>query len=119
MPARERRGRGAVSSAVAHDLLAAIERRMEVSRRAEALLGERASFLLIRHGKVMAGPNVGKYMSGLSSEELLDLVERVGRGETVPVHLMHRHRKGCYEASSLRMSKEGLVMVFQDREVLA
>lgn len=101
------------------ELLAAIERRMDVVRRAKELLGERASFLLLRHGKVMTGPNVGKYMSVLASSELLDLVERLARGETVSVHLMHRHGSGCYEASSLRMSNEGLVMVFPDREVLA
>jgi len=91
----------------------------EVRREAERTIGERAWFLLSCYGKVMAGPDSGTYVSGLACAEQLDLVHRLQSGETVPVHLMHRHRSGNYEASALRWTPISLVMVFSDREVLA
>ena len=94
-------------------------RLIEVRREAEMLLGERSWFLLSCYGKLMDGPQVGSYVSGLSYEDQLDLIHRLVRGETVDVHLMHRHRSGNYEASSLRWSKDGLVMVFGDRVIRA
>jgi hypothetical protein len=92
---------------------------LEVHLEAERLLGERSWSLLSGYGKLMDGPAAGSYVSGIASDAQLELVHRLVRGETIPVHLMHRHRSGNYEASSLRWSQRGLVMVFRDREVLA
>jgi hypothetical protein len=47
------------------------------------------------------------------------LVRRLAQGETVLVHLMHRHRSGSYEASSLRFGDGILIQVFADREQAA
>lgn len=93
--------------------------RIEVRRAAENLIGERAWFLLSQYGKLMDGPRAGSYVSGIAADAQLELVRRLAIGETVSVHLMHRHRSGNYDASSLRWSPGGLVMVFRDREVLA
>lgn len=91
-------------------------RLVEVRLEAECLLGERSWFLLSCYGKLMDGPRAGSYVSGIPSEVQIDIVHRLVRGETIHVHLMHRHRSGHYEASSLRWSQHGLVMVFRDRE---
>ena len=82
-------------------------------------MGEREWRLLTCYGKLMEGPLAGSYVSSLAGEEQLKLVRRLRSGETVPVHLMHRHRSGDYWASSLRWTPSGLVMVFSDREVPA
>jgi len=94
-------------------------RYIAVHLEAQSLLGERSWFLLSCYGKLMDGPFAGSYVSGIASNAQLELVHRLARGETIPVHLMHRHRSGNYEASSLRWSQSGLVMVFRDREVPA
>ena len=93
--------------------------RLEVHRKAEYLIGSRSWFLLSCYGKLMDGPHAGSYVSGISFEEQLELLHRLVRGETVPVHLMHRHKSGHYEASSLRWSRGDLWMVFCDRQVIA
>jgi hypothetical protein len=67
----------------------------------------------------MDGPSSGQYVSGLSAEAQLQVVQRLVAGETVHIHLMHRHRSGNYEVSSLRWNGSLLVMVFKDRERLA
>lgn len=92
---------------------------VEVRREAETLLGARSWFLLSRYGKLMDGPLAGTYVSGIACGEQLELVHRLARGEVVSVHLMHRHRPGNHEASSLRWSRGRLFMVFRDREALA
>lgn len=92
-------------------------RLIEVHAEAERLLGLRSWFLLSCYGKLMDGPDAGSYVSGIAYDDQLELVRRLVEGETVSVHLMHRHRSGHYEASSLRWSPAGLVMVFRDREV--
>jgi hypothetical protein len=94
-------------------------RYIEVRREAESVIGERAWLLLTCYGKLMAGPRSGSYVGALAGEEQLKLVRRLQSGETVPVHLMHRHRSGDYRASSLRWTPSGLVMVYSDREVPA
>lgn len=94
-------------------------RYIEVRREAERAIGERAWMLLTCYGKLMAGPHSGSYVSALAGEEQLELVRRLQSGETVPVHLMHRHRSEDYRTSSLRWTPTGLVMVFSDREVPA
>jgi hypothetical protein len=43
------------------------------------------------------------------------LVQRLLAGDTVEVHLLHRHRSGNYESSSLRWTDGQLVMVFGAR----
>jgi len=86
---------------------------------AQGSIGERAWMLLTCYGKFMAPPHSGRYVSALPYEEQLQLVRRLQSGETVPVHLMHRHRSGNYRASSLRWTPAGLVMVFSDYELPA
>jgi hypothetical protein len=93
--------------------------RLEIHRKAEHLLGSRPWFLLSCYGKLMDGPHAGSYVSALSAQEQLELLHRLVRGETVPVHLMHRHKSGHYEMSSLRWSQGELWMVFRDRKVIA
>jgi hypothetical protein len=92
---------------------------IEVRRIAEGLIGEQAWSLLSSYGKFMDGPYSGSYVGGVPVAAQRALVDRLARGETVPVHLVHRHRSGCYESSSLRWSQGALVMVYLDREVPA
>lgn len=97
------------------DELAAFKQRLDLRRKGEQVLGRREWSLLTRYGKVMDGPHAGSYVSGLPAPAQLALLHCLLRGETVAVHLMHRHKSGCSEASSLRMSSAGLLMVFLDR----
>lgn len=97
----------------------ALLRLAEFRREAIRLLGGRTWRLLSRYGKLMEGPHAGSYVSGLPGPEQMALVRRLLSGETVPVHLMHRHHPGSFESSSLRWGSTGLVMVYDDREVLA
>ncbi len=64
----------------------------------------------------MFGPSAGLYISGLPVEPRLELALLLLVGQTIDVHLMHKHRSGHYEASSLRMHDGQLIMVFDDRE---
>lgn len=105
----------AVERAGGPDLL----RHIEVRREAERIIGERSWLLLTCYGKLMAGPRSGSYVSALAYDDQLEFVRRLQCGETVPVHLMHRHRSGDYRSSSLRWTPSGLVMVYPDREVPA
>lgn len=104
-----------VDSSPATSLLRLAEFRREAIR----LLGGRAWRLFSRYGKLMEGPDAGSYVSGLPGHEQMALLQRLLSGETVPVHLMHRHRPGDFESSSVRWGSTGLVMVYDDREVLA
>jgi hypothetical protein len=92
------------------------ERQIEVRREAERVLGARAWSMLSCYGKLMSGPKAGSYVSGLAFNDQNEIVRRLANGETVPVHLMHKHQSGCYQSSSLRWSRDGFVMVFADRE---
>ena len=93
------------------------QRHIEVRLEAEGLIGKRACALLCSYGRLMGGPHTGLYVSGVPFAVQLDLVQRLKRGETVSVHLMHRHVSGNYESSALRWSQSsGLVMVFRDRD---
>jgi len=92
------------------------QRRVAVKLEAEGLIGSQAWSLLSSYGRVMSGPHSGSYVSGVPFAVQLDLVHRLTSGETVPVHLMHRHRSGA-ESSWLRWSPgTGFVMMFRDRE---
>lgn len=86
---------------------------------AERTLGGRAWWLLSSYGRLMSGPNSGQYVSGIAAIEARQIVDALATGETVPIHLMHRHRSGCYESSSLAFVNGSLVMRFPDREELA
>ena len=93
------------------------QRHIAVRLEAEGLIGKRPWALLSTYGRLMGGPHGGLYVSGIPYADQLDLVHRLSRGETVSVHLMHRHKSGNYESSSLRWSQSGgLVMVFNDRD---
>jgi len=97
----------------------ALRQYMQYRAEGERLLGDRAWFLLESYGKLMDGPHSGSYVSALPGKEKLDLARRLVAGETIYVHLMHRHRSGNYEASSLRLVDGKLVMVFRDRVRIA
>lgn len=101
------------------DFRTAVWRHIELRTQAQALLGQRALSLLESYGKFMEGPRSGFYVSAASGEELLAIAKRLHDGQTLPIHLMHRHRSGDYEPSSLRWTDGRFVMVFADREQLA
>lgn len=82
-------------------------------------LGERNWSLLQSFGRLMTGRYSGLYVSGIPPQEALSIVEALTRGETVPVHLMHRHRSGDCESSNLRLVGKRFVMSFADRDELA
>jgi hypothetical protein len=92
---------------------------LELKCEAEHVLGERAWSLLCTYGRLMSGPHSGSYVSGVPFAVQREIVRRLAAGETLPVHLMHRHRSGHYESSSLRWTQGELIMVFADREVRA
>ncbi|HSI49170.1 MAG TPA: hypothetical protein VLA61_12935 [Ideonella sp.] len=95
----------------------ALRQSLHVYRETERLLGARARALLSGYGRLMSGPFHGRYVSGIPFAHQLELVHQLTRGETIPVHLMHRHVSGNYESSLLRWSQaDGLVMVFHDCE---
>lgn len=99
--------------------LEALRRSMKLRMQAERLLGEKAWFLVESYGKLMDGPDSGRYVSALKGEGKLDIAKRLVAGQLVTVHLMHRHRSGNHEVSSLRLRDGQLLMVFKDREELA
>lgn len=89
--------------------------RIELQRYAEGLLGKRGWFLLRNYGRLMSGPDSGRYVSGLPAHDAREIVDALVRGETVEVHLMHRHVSGNYESSQLRLRNGRLEMLFADR----
>lgn len=96
------------------------EEQLRVAAHGGQVLGAQQWSLLRRFGKCMAGPpHSGLYVSGLPFAEVHRLLDALAAGETVPIHLMHRHRSGHYERSSLRLHQGVLVMVYADREVPA
>lgn len=100
-----------------HATLATFGQRLLVTRLAKRLLGRRSWSLLSCYGRLMTGPHSGSYVSGVPFALQRELIHRLASGETVPVHLMHKHVSGSSESSSLRWSRDGgFVMVFPDRE---
>lgn len=95
-----------------------LEEFVALHKTASASLGERNWWLLQSFGRLMNGPYSGSNVSGLPLQDALALVGRLNRGESVPVHLMHRHRSGNYESSRLRLVGRRLVMSFDDRDEL-
>ena len=92
---------------------------LELQRYAETVLGSRAWTLLRSYGKLMSGPFAGVYVSGLPTDLAFEIVDALAQGQTIHVHLMHRHKSGKSEISSLRLLDGKLVMQFLAREELA
>jgi hypothetical protein len=87
--------------------------------RAERVLGPVAWLMLSRFGRVTSGRFTGRYVSGLPVSVAEGLVMALARGETVQVHLMHRHVSGTAARpplSSLRFRDGRLVMVVAQHE---
>jgi hypothetical protein len=97
----------------------AFEEQLEMYRYAEKVLGSKAWHLLVGYGRVMTGPYVGQYVSGLPTEVTRELVELLVDGKELHVHLMHRHVSGIYESSRTRYDGSKLWMLFADRSELA
>jgi hypothetical protein len=87
----------------------------QLSQEGQALLGETGWTLLRAYGRVMSGKFTGQYVSGLPVDEVRSLLRALQRGQRVPVHLMHRHRSGNYESSSLSLSDGRLLMHYGSR----
>lgn len=85
----------------------------------ERSLGPAAWRLVSRYGRLTSGVFSGRYVSGLPVSAAEALVFALERGETVPVHLMHRHVSGAAARpplSSLRFRDGRLVMVVAEHE---
>jgi hypothetical protein len=108
---RELCGHGASSET----LMDFARERHRLTQDAEALLGPAGWALLRTYGRLMSGRFSGRYISGLPDAEVRALLNALERGEKIPVHLMHRHRSGCYESSRLSLTEGHLVMHFPDR----
>jgi hypothetical protein len=93
------------------------EARTRVAAHGEQVLGSQQWALLCTYGKCMGGSHSGLYVSGLPYAEVHRMLDALATGETIAVHLMHRHRSGDYERSSLRLRQGVLIMVYPDREV--
>ena len=91
----------------------------ELCRYAKTVLGVRGWSLLRGYGKMMHGLHSGEYVSALPFATTGALIDALARGDEVDVHLMHRHRSGNYESSTLRLVGGVLVMQFSDRDELA
>lgn len=89
--------------------------RQRLTEEGEALLGHSGWSLLRTYGRMMSGSYSGQYVSGLPSAEVRALLHALQRGQRIPVHLMHRHRSGCYEASWLSLCEGRLMMHYTDR----
>lgn len=100
---------------------AAVMADARVQAYAIAVLGRQQWSALRAFGKCMAGPPYGGlYISGLPVRQVYKLLRSLAAGETVAVHLMHRHRSGDYARSSLRLGPgRVLLMVYAGREVPA
>ena len=97
----------------------ALRKWLAMYKSAGAALGDRNWRLLCSYGRVMCGPHGGLYVSGIPMPAAQAFIAALLRGEEIPVHLMHRHRSGNYESSSLRLVDGQLVMRFDDRTELA
>lgn len=101
----------------------ALLRSARCSARLDALaieaMGARNWSLVSRYGRVMDGEHSGRYCSALPHRYALKLVRALAGGDSVPVHLMHRHVSGCYESSRLLLRAERLWMLYDDRSEVA
>ena len=92
---------------------------LRVRAHAKTVLGVQQAQLLWAYGRIMSGPHNGRYVSGLPPAAARALVDALTHGREVDVHLMHRHRSGVYESSTLRWAAGKFVMRFADREEVA
>lgn len=81
----------------------------------EGILGPSGWALLRRYGRVMSGTYSGRYVSALPPADVRALLKALQRGDRIPVHLMHRHRSGCYESSWLSLAEGRLLMHYPER----
>lgn len=87
-----------------------------LNRHALVALGPAQWKLLRYFGKVLdGGPHGGLYVSGLPCNAAKAIVDELIAGSIVQVHLMHRHRSGCYESSALCFREGRLIMLFDNR----
>jgi hypothetical protein len=86
-----------------------------LTQEGEALLGPIGWTLLRRYGRLMSGTYSGHYVGALPDANVRALLEMLRRGGRIPVHLMHRHRSGCYESSWLSLAEGRLWMHYPDR----
>ena len=86
---------------------------------ARALLGPRGWALFRSYGRLMSGTHSGQYVSALPASYVRALLQQLQAGNQVPVHLMHRHRSGCYESSRLSVTDGRLLMHYPDRTEFA
>lgn len=94
----------------------AVARDLErLTQEGEALLGLTGWALLRRYGRLMSGTYSGQYVSALPGAEVRTLLQALRRGDRIPVHLMQRHRSGCYESSWLSLARGRLLMHYPDR----
>lgn len=100
-------------------LMRAAQAHLALADFGERALGKRAWTLLRSYGRVMTGPNVGRYVNALSITEIRGIVGALVAGKEVHIHLMHKHVSGCYESSRLRLVDGQLVMVYRNREEVA
>lgn len=89
---------------------------LALNKHAESVLGVRNWTLVRSYGRIMSGPYSGQYVSGVPFEEAQRLVEELVRSRRIDVHLMHRHRSGNYESSTLSFADGRLTMHFPDRD---
>lgn len=87
----------------------------DIGQEGVALLGATPWALLRSYGRVMSGTYSGQYVSSLPGAEVRTILQALERGDRVAVHLMHRHRKGCYDASALSFAEGRLLMHFPGR----
>lgn len=100
-------------------VMAEAHRRARVRADAERLVGVNEWMLIEKYGRLTAGPHTGCYVSSLPVDAWLQIAKCLVAGETLRIHLMHRHRSGHHEASNLRWSNGELLAVFRDREEVA
>jgi len=91
-----------------------------LKKHARESLGPEQWRLVEYFGKVMDGsPHSGLYVSGLPTDAARTIVDDLMDGRSVAVHLMHRHKSGNYEASTLCRRSGRLIMLFDDRSEFA
>lgn len=86
-----------------------------LSQEGETLLGSTGGALFRRYGRLMSGAYSGQDVSALPGAGVRALLEALQRGDRIPVHLMHRHRSGCYDSSWLTLAEGRLLMHYPNR----
>lgn len=92
---------------------------LALNKHADAALGMKNWMLVRSYGRIMSGPYTGHYVSALPFEEARRLLDELLRGRRIDVHLMHRHRSGNYESSTLSFAGGRLTMHFANRDEMA